>query len=349
VKARGFRPVLVKAASVISAAGDCVEQTCTSIRAGICAFKQHEARVSASADETRPVTAAPVAAIDPAIVGAARLIQLLAPVLRDVVARAELARRDLGDTALLLALPAPEAAMSAWGLGDEFLDELRKHTGLRFASAAAFAAGHAGMISLLAEASALLATERVRSCVVAGVDSYLSPDRLAALDASYRLKSARNVDGLVPGEAAAALVVEAADRRRPRGAPLGVVSAVGLGEEPETVCSEKASTGRGLCEALRAVVPASCPWVICDLNGESYRAFEWGVARTRMGEVFSALRRVVVPAASLGDVGAATGGVLLASALAALQRGYAPAEEAIVWSASDGPLRAAARVGGLTP
>jgi 3-oxoacyl-[acyl-carrier-protein] synthase I len=185
----------------------------------------------------------------------------------------------------------------------------------------------------------------VGAVVVAGVDSYLPAARLALLDSAHRLKSARNVDGFVPGEAATALLLESPQRPRAHAPPpLGVVAALGLGDEPETSRSERASTGVGLCRALRAVVPAACPWVLCDLNGESYRAFEWGLARARMGEPFGALRRLVPTAASLGDIGAATGGALVASALAAFRRGYAPAEQAVLWAASDGPQRAAARV-----
>jgi 3-oxoacyl-[acyl-carrier-protein] synthase I len=83
--------------------------------------------------------------------------------------------------------------------------------------------------------------------------------------------------------------------------------------------------------------------VLCDLNGESYRAFEWGVVAARLGDR-GALERLVHPAVCLGDIGAATFGVLTTAVAAAFRRGYAAADEAIIWTSSDGPARAAARI-----
>jgi 3-oxoacyl-[acyl-carrier-protein] synthase-1 len=84
--------------------------------------------------------------------------------------------------------------------------------------------------------------------------------------------------------------------------------------------------------------------VLCALNGESYRSFEWGLMRARLGAALGDVERLVHPAASLGDVGAATGGVLVACVVKALGRGYAASDAAVVWASSDGAGRAAALV-----
>ena len=170
------------------------------------------------------------------------------------------------------------------------------------------------------------------------------------LDHAYRLKSARNVDGFCPGEAAVALLFE--DARPRRGVTrAAAISAIGLGTEPEPLRSDKVSTGTGLVQALRAALPVDRgpEFLLCDLNGESYRAFEWGVAQARLGARLEGLRRVVMPARSVGDVGAATGALLIATAAEAFARGWAPGEDALLFTGSDGPLRAAARVSRSTP
>jgi 3-oxoacyl-[acyl-carrier-protein] synthase-1 len=122
-----------------------------------------------------------------------------------------------------------------------------------------------------------------------------------------------------------------------------------MGSEPEAFAtSEKQSTGAGLTAAMRAVLPASPgtspDFILCDLNGESYRAIEWGVAQVRLGERLAPERKLLHPAASWGDIGAATGGGLLALACAAFRRGWAPAEEATVFCGGDGSTRVAARL-----
>ena len=154
------------------------------------------------------------------------------------------------------------------------------------------------------------------------------------------MKSERGVDGFVPGEAASVVLLESERRARARSATiLARVEGLGRGREPNTRATERASTGAGLCAALEAALrplgPAQGLWVLCDLNGESDRAFEWGLAQARLGPLLAGSRAVDHPAHSLGDVGAASGGVLLACAATGFARGYAPAEHALLWTRSD--------------
>ncbi len=344
-----FRALTLTAAAARTAVGGNVEQTAAAIRAGLSRFGAHASYEALSRDpewEARePLTVAAAPGIDPALRGAERLHALLTPVLADLVEVAGLERRDFSECALLLALPAPDEAVATWRLAETFALELCRRTGLVFKASRQSLSGHAAALELLAEASSLLASGEVQSCLVAGVDSYLSEDRLALLDEGYRLKSARNVDGFCPGEAAAALLVEGARSRRGV-APRATITALGLGLEPEPMRSEKVSTGAGLVQALRGALPGegSPELLLCDLNGESYRAFEWGVAQARLGARLEGLRRAVMPASRFGDVGAATGALLAATAAEAFSRGWAPGEEALIFTGSEGALRAAARV-----
>jgi 3-oxoacyl-[acyl-carrier-protein] synthase-1 len=343
------RPLAVSLTAARTAAGDSADQTAASIRANVIRLREdplYATRPAEPAGERAPARTARVDGVDPALDGRERLLALLAPLLADLVERAEHLRRDAPRAALLLSLPAPDAVTDTWDLA-AFAPELTRRLGLPFGSVHPSRAGHAGVFALLAEAGALLGRGAAEVCVVAGVDSYLTAARLGLLDEAERLRSPRNVDGLFPGEAAVALVVEPERRLSARGeAPELRLLALGSGSEPETVRSDRPSTGRGLTDALRGALGEAGPrWVISDFNGETYRGYEWGLVQARLGERLGPFDALHLPARNTGDVGAASGGVQLALAAAAFRRGWAPADEALLFTGSDGAERAAARVG----
>ena len=77
---------------------------------------------------------------------------------------------------------------------------------------------------------------------------------------------------------------------------------------------------------------------ISDLNGETYRAHEWGGVLVRLketqGNLLDSLQHWC-PALGFGDTGAASGAVSVCVANAAFERGYAPALDAVILSAAD--------------
>lgn len=345
-----FQPLVVTGVGAISPVGDCAAQTCTSIRAGVNGFRDHEyywgQALYPEWQFEEPVKVAPVASLDPMLDGPERLMQLALPALRELSDAAELRRAELARSALLVALPAPDDVVTDWGLED-FGETLAARTGLPVAQTVVEPSGHCAALRQLAQASALLQSPEIEQCILVAVDSYLSFDRLALLDANWRLRSPRNADGFIPGEAAVALRLEMPNHAARRGAKIALdISALGFGAEPNAFGCDRSSTGTGLCDAIRGVWPESppCRWVLCDFNGESYRAFEWGIAQTRLGERLPSPRTQVRPVDSCGDTGAAAAGVLLACAAAAFARGYAAAERALLWTSSDAGVRAAAVV-----
>jgi hypothetical protein len=66
-----------------------------------------------------------------------------------------------------------------------------------------------------------------------------------------------------------------------------------------------------------------------------------GLVRVRLTQQLQGLRRLWHPADCLGDVGAATGGVLMAVLGRSFQRGYAPADRALLWAGNDEGQRTA--------
>jgi len=207
--------------------------------------------------------------------------------------------------------------------------------------------GRAAGLVALHHAAEHLRQGRVDVALVGAVDSCLRRASLARLQESGALRSADNPQGVIPGEAAVFLVLQS-DSRQPRAHILGSAMA----EEP-TAGTDQANRGEGLSQALRRAREAagqfvSRPLVVCDLNGDRYRTLEWGLVNVRvLGDVRSipggpASSDVWHPADCIGDTGAASGGVSVMTAVTAMRKGYAGADRALVWGASDGPLRAAA-------
>lgn len=343
-----FEPLAVLASGALTPAGDDVEETCASIRAGLLPQRYHPRFAVPSRDPDvpgdEPLVYAPVDRVDPSAAGPERLLALLVPALEDLARRAP-SRPD--GAALLLSLPVVDDVTATWDLGAAFTEELRRRAPFEIGPMRTARTGHPGALELLDQASVLLRARQARVCVVAGADTFVDDARLLHLEATGRLRSPRHLDGFFPAEGAAAVLV--GDGAAHAGVPAPPaelrVLGVGFGEEPATSAGERPSSGAGLTHALReAIGERAAEWVICDLNGDAYRGMEWGMVLARLGERFSGLRRLVCTARGTGDIGAATGALLLGAAAAAWRRGYAAGPEAVLWAAGDGGARAAARV-----
>lgn len=341
----------ISAVGAISAAGANAAQTCASIRAGICRFTEHAyfecAGLDPEWDPELPLFAASVPLVDPFLDGNDRLLALAVPALTELMRNAKIRRADLAKAAFFLALPHEDTVTRAWRLGERFAETLCRRTGLAgFKLVRTNQQGHTGVMSLVADAVTLLQQGEITFCIVGGIDSYLSEDRLEMLDASWRIRSERNVDGYIPGEAAAMVMLETASNMKKRGiATLATIDKIAFGVEPNTISSDKASTGKGLCAAIARIFPEGAErrpgHVYCDLNGESYRAFEWGVVLTRLAAEIGAMKKIVHPADCVGDIGAATGAMLLTCAADAFKKGYAVSMDPLLWTSSDNGARVA--------
>jgi len=208
-----------------------------------------------------------------------------------------------------------------------------------------FLSGGVAFLDALESACRAIKNGQCETGIVVCADSYHDPHTLAWLDGKMRLKSQRNRDGFIPGEAAAAVRIESAASALANGSPiLARIESMGRSVEPRSIKSGEPSTAVGLTQAIGQAVGAEAgemAWVACDLNGESYRAQEWGNAQVRLTGAFRNLQHVWHPADCVGDVGAASAGLLTVIAARAMQRGYAPADRCLIWSAADNGQRSA--------
>ena len=210
-----------------------------------------------------------------------------------------------------------------------------------------FPRGRAAALLALEAGVRCLNERKADAVVVGGVDSYFDGRLLRELDRDNRILAPRTVDGFIPGEGAAFILLmrrTGASDSNPN-AILGIGSSRDAGHRsaPEPARGEGLS---GAIEAMRAGSRLSAPVanIYASLNGESFGGKEWGVARLRHRDLFAPTSELHHPADCFGDTGAAAGTLLMALATTALERGDRSGP-ALVWASSDGPDRACAVLG----
>jgi 3-oxoacyl-[acyl-carrier-protein] synthase-1 len=104
--------------------------------------------------------------------------------------------------------------------------------------------------------------------------------------------------------------------------------AAATAQETKLIKTDSVCIGEGLTALFRTL--AGVPPVVradhlyCDMNGEPYRADEFGFATIRAGGLFRDPSAFTTSADCWGDVGAASGPLFLVLAEAAARKAYSP-------------------------
>ena len=189
------------------------------------------------------------------------------------------------------------------------------------------AQGRAGVATALRQARELIYGEHFPNVIIAGVDSLLSWPTLKAFEERERLLTSQNSNGFIPGEAAAAVLVQPAKS----GQDGLLCTGLGFGQEKATVEAEDTPLrADGLVAAIRgALAEAGCDlgatdFRITDVSGEQYYFKEAALALTRILRQRKEEYDIWHPADCIGEVGAAIGPAMLTVLLAAMRKGYSP-------------------------
>lgn len=208
--------------------------------------------------------------------------------------------------------------------------------------------GHAAGLMAMQAAAQQIASGEIEVCLAAGVDSYHDAACVKWLDHAGRLMSGSNRNGFPPGEAAAACLLASAPTARRNGWPvLAHLVAAATAKEPEPLGSDGVCVGLGLTAALSSVIASmqrpqqQITATYCDLNGERHRNEEFAYTLLRTQLAFVDAHNYLCPADCWGDVGAASGPLYAALAIAAAQRGYASGILPVMWASSDNGFRTA--------
>lgn len=287
-----------------------------------------------------------------AVIGYERLLALAAPAAIEALleVRVALGLDAAGEASLpvLVSLPEPGRADDDARFGAEFLAALAKRAGFRVAQdkSAVVRTGRAGLVEALQQAARLL-DDGEPAVLVGGVDSWCAPAVLAELDAASRLHALGAEEGVIPSEGAGfVLIVRQQNSRRKVPPPRALAHIVFA----ETAVEEGGTPGGSpnVAAAMTALVRSALgirrpelrgpeAWLLSDLNGERHRIEEWELVAVRNDlDVRVAHDRFLE---HLGELGAASGAVLLALAVAFWRTGAAPCGRALLALHSDGPLR----------
>jgi len=284
--------------------------------------------------------------LDPALALPERMRQLLASALEDMLGGVTLSPGHLPQC--WIGLPEPRPGMTSDvhdTLARVAVEALRLHP----SAVHLLPRGHASGLMALQAAAQQISSGALEMCVVAAVDSYHDADTVEWLDHNGWLMSRANRNGFPPGEGAGACLLASERAAARHGLPVAAtLVAAGTAWEPHSIRGSEVCVGRGLSAAIDSVVSAAAlgPRAIsatyCDLNGERYRNEEFAYTLLRVQEAFRDAHDYVSPADCWGDVGAASGPLFAALAVASMERGYAEGRYPLLWAGSESGYRSAA-------
>jgi len=178
--------------------------------------------------------------------------------------------------------------------------------------------GRSGGLVAIKLAFRVLESTGVQFVLVGGIDTFFDKNKLDILASSGRLLTNEAVDGFVPGEAAAFILLTTNSSHMGM-QNLPSLFEPGLGEEEGHIYSETNYTGDGLSDAVRTAISLACvsgiKKIYTSMNGEHFWAKEYGVAVSRNRQAFDEDVKHEHPAEFYGDAGAATGVILVGLAV----------------------------------
>jgi 3-oxoacyl-[acyl-carrier-protein] synthase-1 len=316
------------------------------VRAGISRIDEH---LFAFDKTNEPVRFALDYAIKPTVEGPDRLMRMAASALAEICTAVDFNQPGLQDVALFVALPEERPG---WKKNDNLLIRDRfsqVSLPVTFKSIEIVPKGHAAGLIALDMARSWIENGTSQLCIVLGVDSYLDFSTLEWLDNNRQLANSYNRGAFFPGEGAGAVLI-ASDQSvsRHQLASLAVVRALATSMETRLIKTDAICLGEGLTQCVREVTRSlklpeqAIDGVVCDINGERYRAEEWGFVILRCAESFVDPTAYDMPATFWGDVGAASGPLFIGLAVTAGKRGWAKGKRYMIWTSSEGGDRAAA-------
>jgi 3-oxoacyl-[acyl-carrier-protein] synthase-1 len=341
------QPIYVAALGACTAVGRDAPSSAAAVRAGISGFLEHPYMVDRAG---QPMRAAIASWLDIALQGQERFEALLFPAIDEALTPLEPENAGGTRLALALGLPASRPGLPS-SLGDAMRASISRRYPGRFVAQAVLPVGHASALLGLYNAIRKMKDRAFDGCVVAGVESYLAPETLEWLEENEQLHGAgplNNAWGFIPGEGAGAvLVLTESALARLRIEPFAQILSVGRGFEHNQIKTQTVCVGEGLTAAFREglaglPVGAKVTDVYCDVNGEPYRADEFGFACLRSKEHFESASDFVAPADCWGDVSAAGGPLWCILAAMASKKAYSRGPHAFLWASSESGERGAA-------
>ena len=318
-------------------------------RAGIAGFSEHPGTVDTAG---KKVIVAMAPYLPPDIAYVERFSQLALPAARQALNVLSAAAAGASPIPVIVGLPPRRPGLPA-NLSPHLSESFARQMGQGFelTDIKTIDTGHAAGLMALETGWGLIRSGNAEFCLIGGIDSYIAPETLQWLEECEQLHSAgefNNAWGFVPGEAAGfCLLASEKMLREYRIKALARVISASTSIEKNLIKTEAVCLGEGLTAALKETLLGlpgpedKIDETICDMNGEDYRAAEFGFASLRVSEGFVDIADFIAPADCWGDVGAASGPLFVNLAISAWLKHYAKGPHALLWASSEGGERSA--------
>ena len=215
--------------------------------------------------------------------------------------------------ALFLASPENIPARPS-SITSKLIQYIQMQSGLAFDldSSQMLACGRSGVIEAIDLAFKYLSATEATCVLVGGVDTYSNTGLISKLDVENRILANNISDGFALGEGAGFLLLA----KSPHSSFLPVsISYPGIAEEEGHLYSDKPYKGDGLSNAVSSAINYSGSSkinnIFSSMNGESFFVKELGVSSLRNSGSFEEEYQTNHPADCYGDLGAATGAILI--------------------------------------
>ncbi len=274
--------------------------------------------------------------------GRQKLLQMAVMAVREALA--DCPEFNAPETPLLLCLPELNRPGRVLDNDNQLFFELQSELGLEFhENSRIIASGHVSVALALRHAQQLIHQQGHLRALVVATDSFLVTPTLAHFEQEDRLLTSQNSNGFIPGEAGVALVLESPGRVS--GERL-CCHGLGFGVESAHVASDLPLRGDGLTMAIKdSLRDAGCQmgdldFRITDLSGEQYYFKEASLALSRTLRTRKEQFDIWHPADCIGEVGAASGAVMLVVLKAACEKGYTQGTRILAHLGNDDGKRA---------
>ncbi len=193
----------IVATGMVCSVGLSAVSACAAIRAKVAKFDD----LPYADNQGEPIVGAAVPGLEPGRTGCERLVELLALAIEDCLESGRIKQTDRIPILVGLADPGRPGGGEAWANG--IVRDVQTRLKIRFhpERSSPIAKGHTSGFEGLRRARELFQDPTIAACLVCGVDSYINARTLLWLEGQSRLKTPDNSDGVIPGEAAACVVV----------------------------------------------------------------------------------------------------------------------------------------------
>lgn len=312
------RPLAITATGMVTGVGLDTYSSCAAIRAAIDNFQETHFLDS----EGEWILGCEIP-LDPPLRGIEKLTTMLCMALSECSQSTDL---DINKVPVIICLSEQERPGVPANQGNQLYFKTEQKLGCHFhPESMVIKQSRTGVISGLIQARELIYSKGHQQVIVASADSLLCAESLRYFEQTDRLLTESHSDGFIPGEAAAAILLEKPD---PKNTSQLICLGVGFGHEPAHIESDLPLRADGLVNAINAALQDAklairdIDFRIADVTGEQFWFKESALALQRLLHQPKPEFDIWHPSDCIGEVGSAIGLINFIVLKIANEKGY---------------------------